>query len=74
MFSLDELSKYDGTNGKSAYVAVKGVVYDVSKEATWGGGIHFKLTAGKDLTSEFESCHGMLEVLSKLPIVGIIKT
>lgn len=69
----DELSAYNGMNGKPAYVAVNGVIYDVSNESTWGGASHFGLVAGKDLTVQFNSCHKTEAVLSKLPKVGILK-
>ncbi|GAA0079730.1 hypothetical protein B2H94_07340 [Clostridium sporogenes] len=73
-FTLEELKKYDGSNGKPAYVAVNGIVYDVSSEATWGGGTHFGLYSGKDLSSEFLGCHkGMIEILNKIPKVGILR-
>ena len=72
-FTLEELAQYDGSGGKPAYVAVNGIVYDVSIEATWGGGTHFGLYAGKDLTAQFQGCHGMESILSKLPKVGILK-
>ncbi|MFT9497931.1 cytochrome b5 domain-containing protein [Anaerosolibacter sp.] len=72
-FTLEELAQYDGSGGKPAYVGVNGIVYDVSNEATWGGGTHFGLYAGKDLTAQFQGCHGMESVLSKLPKVGILK-
>ena len=72
-FTLEELSQYDGSNGKPAYVAVNNVVYDLSNEVAWGGGSHFGITAGKDSTAEFKSCHGNIEVLKKLPKVGILK-
>jgi len=72
-FTLEELAIYDGANGRDAYVAVDGIVYDVSKEATWGGGTHFGLYAGKDLSSQFMGCHeGMIEILNKLPKIGIL--
>ncbi len=74
VFTVEELAQYDGSNGKPAYVAVNGIVYDVSLEATWGGGTHFGLYAGKDLTAQFNGCHdGRLEVLRNLPKVGILK-
>ncbi len=74
MFTVEELSQYDGSNGKPAYVAVNGIVYDVSLEATWGGGTHFSLYAGKDLTAQFNGCHGgRLEVLKNLPQVGVLQ-
>lgn len=74
VFTIEELAQYDGSNGKSAYVAMNGIVYDVGLEATWGGGTHFALYAGKDLTNQFNSCHdGRLEVLRKLPQIGVLQ-
>lgn len=74
IFTLEELAHYDGSNRKPAYVAVKGIVYDVSLEGTWGGGTHFSLYAGKDLTNQFNGCHGgRLEVLRNLPQVGVLQ-
>jgi len=73
-YTLEELSTYDGASGRAAYVAVNGIIYDISKEAAWGGGTHFGLYAGKDLSGEFMGCHkGMLEILNKLPKVGTLK-
>lgn len=74
VFTVEKLAQYDGSNGKPAYVAVNGVVYDVSLESTWGGGTHFSLYAGKDLTAQFNGCHsGKLEILRNLPQVGVLK-
>lgn len=73
VFTKEELSDFDGTNGKPAYVAVNGIVYDVSLEPTWGGASHFGLLAGTDVTEQFNRCHGNLQVLSKLPKAGELK-
>ncbi|WP_269144039.1 cytochrome b5 domain-containing protein [Clostridium guangxiense] len=73
-FTLEELSKYNGTNGIPAYVAVDGIVYDLSLVPSWGGGTHFGLYAGNDLTKQFNSCHeGGIKILEGLPKVGVIK-
>ncbi|SDK98289.1 cytochrome b5 domain-containing protein [Natronincola ferrireducens] len=73
-FTLEELAQYDGSGGRPAYVAVNGIVYDVSLEATWGGGTHFSLYAGRDLTGAFMGCHGgRPEILKNLPQVGVLK-
>lgn len=72
-FTLSELAEYDGTMGKPAYVAVNGIVYDVSDIPKWSGGIHYDLTAGNDLTLQFVSCHGMESKLANLPKVGVLK-
>lgn len=70
-FTLSELAQYNGKDGKPAYVAVNGVVYNVSSNRLWSGGNHFwGLTAGRDLTTEFETCHPGAMVLNVLPIVG----
>lgn len=69
-FTKDELAKFDGKNGSPAYVAIDGVVYDVSLIKQWMGGMHHGLTAGKDLSEEIKkSPHGK-GVLKMLPVVG----
>ena len=69
-FTLQQLANYDGKNGKPAYVAVNGRIYDVTNNGAWAAATHFGLTAGKDLTSDFASCHKGQHKLGKLPIVG----
>jgi len=70
LFTAAELARYNGRNGNPAYVAVNGVVYDVTNNAAWGGATHFGLTAGTDVTSRFASCHAGQPILSKLKVVG----
>jgi predicted heme/steroid binding protein len=72
-FTMDELAQYDGSAGKPAYVAVGGTVYDVSVQGGWGGGTHFGLYAGKDLTAHFLACHDNDTILNMLPKVGVLK-
>ena len=70
LFTLDELARYNGKDGNPAYVAVNGVIYDVTNNAVWGGATHFGLLAGTDVTSQFASCHAGQPILSKLKVVG----
>ncbi len=73
VFTLAELSQYTGKDGSPAYVAVNGVVYDVTNNPLWAGGNHFfGLTAGRDLSYEFQMCHPGALVLSVLPVVGTL--
>lgn len=72
-FTASELAKYDGTNGNPAYIAVDGIVYDVSNVAEWKGGSHFgRYQAGKDLTDAIkqDSPHGVSK-LASVPVVGL---
>ena len=71
--TLAELAKYDGKNGQPAYVAVDGVIYDVSNESEWKGGKHEGYSAGKDLTADMKGSPHGLGVIKSLPIVGTIK-
>jgi len=68
--SRTELEKYTGKDSMPAYIAVDNVIYDVSNVSAWGGATHFGLSAGQDVTAQFNSCHGGQSILQKLPIVG----
>lgn len=71
VLTLEELAKYNGTDGKPAYVAIDGIIYDVSPIKPWKNGKHKGNTAGNDLTEVIKkkSPHG-LKVLKKLKAVG----
>lgn len=70
-FTIEELSKFNGRDDKPAYIAINSNVYDVTNNAAWAAGTHFGLSAGRDLTNEFASCHkGQQQILSRLKVVG----
>lgn len=70
-FTPDELAEFDGKDGRNAYVAVDGVVYDLTDSAAWKNGQHNGFEAGKDLTDEIknDSPHGVGN-LEGIPVVG----
>ncbi len=68
--TLEQLARFDGKNGNPAYVAVDGIVYDVTNNAGWAAATHFGLKAGTDVSGPFKSCHGSKQILSRLKIVG----
>ena len=74
ILTTEELSKYDGQDGKSAYIAVDGVIYDVTNVEFWNGGSHNGYAAGLDLTEEIKnvSPHGVVK-LQGLPVIGKLK-
>ncbi len=72
-FTLEELAKYDGKDGKPAYLAYKGKVYDVSDSAFWMGGDHLGAhQAGKDLTEELDLAPHGPENIDKVKLVGVL--
>lgn len=72
--TLDELSKFDGKNGNPSYVAVDGIIYDVSEIAQWKDGEHQgRVTAGKDLSKEIESSPHGKSMLEKAKKIGTLK-
>lgn len=73
VFTLDELAKYNGQNGAKAYVAVNGVVYDVTNAKNWTNGSHEGHSAGQDLSSVINQAPHGSSVLKDLPVVGKLK-
>jgi predicted heme/steroid binding protein len=66
-----ELADNNGKDGKPAYIAFKGKVYDVSESAMWLEGDHMGAhEAGKDLTSEIELAPHREETLKRVKLVG----
>ncbi|MBS7647430.1 MAG: cytochrome b5 domain-containing protein [Candidatus Bathyarchaeia archaeon] len=73
-FTPKELAKYDGKNGKPAYIAYKGKVYDVSTSFLWKNGKHQALhIAGVDLTEALKQAPHGEDVLKRFPVVGILR-
>jgi predicted heme/steroid binding protein len=73
-FTEAELAKYDGKNGKPAYVAYKGKVFDVSISFLWKDGNHQVLhKAGEDLTVALQQAPHGEDVLKRFPVVGTLR-
>lgn len=76
-FTLDSLAEFDGKDGRPAYVAVDGVVYDVTGSSTWPEGDHtpcdLEAMAGRDLSEVIKQAPArMRELLEQMPVVGTI--
>ncbi|WP_432821115.1 cytochrome b5 domain-containing protein [Trichloromonas sp.] len=67
----EELAQHDGKDGRKAYVAVNGKVYDVSASPLWASGDHQGLhNAGGDMTEEIKSAPHVRAVVDRFPVVG----
>ena len=72
-FTIDELKQYDGKNGKPAYIAYKGKVYDVTDSFLWVDGDHQgEHTAGVDLTEAMSSAPHLDDVLERVKMIGAL--
>jgi len=70
-FTSAELEEYNGKNGKPAYIAYQGKVYDLSESGLWRDGEHMGMhQAGKDLTDELELAPHGEEVFERVKLVG----
>lgn len=70
LFDPSTLDAFDGKEGRPAYIAFKGNVYDVSGLEHWKGGTHFKHMPGTDLTEAIQRAPHGEETLGPLNIVG----
>ena len=71
--TIEELARFDGGDGRAAYVAVGGVIYDVSTSPRWKGGQHEgRHQAGQDLSDELKSAPHLRTVIERFPVVGKI--
>lgn len=69
-----ELAKYDGVDGRPAYVAYAGKVYDVSQSKLWREGSHQRRhQAGIDLTAALAAAPHAETVLARVPQVGVLE-
>ena len=69
--TVDGLCQFDGKDGRPAYIAYKGIIYDASGSKLWKNGTHMmKHAGGNDLTDMLRNApHGEDKVLA-LPPVG----
>ena len=73
-FRIEDLPKYDGKEGRPAYVRYRNTVYDVTGSAKWKDGAHFrKHAAGQDLTKALKGAPHGDAVFSGMPVVATLK-
>ena len=74
VFTIEELAYYNGKEGKPAYIACRGKVYDVTESFLWMGGRHQVLhEAGNDLTEALEKAPHGEDLLKRVRHIGFLK-
>lgn len=72
--TLTELAGYDGQDGRRAYIAVNGTIYDVTDSPLWKAGLHPPdHQAGQDLTDELAKAPHVRTVIERFPVAGTLE-
>jgi predicted heme/steroid binding protein len=73
IFKREDLAYYDGQEGRPAYIAFDGRVYDVSGSFLWKNGRHQVIhRAGRNLTEYLKDAPHGKELLERVKQVGIL--
>ena len=66
----EKLAEFDGREGRKAYVAVNGNIYDFTGSNLWQDGAHQAAhQAGRDLTDELKSAPHVRAVIERFPVI-----
>jgi len=72
-FTTEELEKFDGKEGRAAYIAYRGKVYDVTGSKLWRNGVHLRAHhAGEDLTANMIAAPHDADVMERFEAVGVL--
>jgi predicted heme/steroid binding protein/uncharacterized membrane protein len=70
----EDLENHDGKEGRSAFAAVDGKIYDLSSSGLWKDGEHMgQHSAGQDLSEAIVGAPHGKEVLDRVEQIGVLK-
>jgi predicted heme/steroid binding protein len=73
-YSQIELARNDGKEGRPAWIAFRGKVYDVTDCFLWKGGRHMAThDAGRDLTGVLDQAPHGEDLLRRAKVVGLLE-
>lgn len=73
VFTPEELAAFDGKDGRKAYVAYLGKVYDLTGIREGEHGDHYGHPFGVDLTAAMDDAPHADSVIFDWPVVGVLK-
>jgi predicted heme/steroid binding protein len=73
-FSKSQLALRNGQDKPEIWVALNGIIYDVTKSRLWRDGKHYEHWAGQDLTDELKDAPHTEKVFDKFKVIGRLKT
>ena len=73
-YTLSHLALRNGQDKPEIWVALDGLIYDVSRSRLWRDGKHYEHWAGKVLTADFKDAPHNANVFDKFKIIGKLKS
>ncbi|WP_276364504.1 cytochrome b5 domain-containing protein [Daejeonella sp. H1SJ63] len=72
-YSRSFLALRNGQDKPQIWVALNGIIYDVTESRLWKNGKHYEHWAGQDLTDELKDAPHTEQVFAKFEAVGRLK-
>ncbi|WP_341224617.1 cytochrome b5 domain-containing protein [uncultured Arcticibacterium sp.] len=72
-YKKSQLALRNGQDKEEIWVALHGIIYDVSDSRLWKNGKHYEHWAGQDLTDELADAPHTESVFEKFKQVGILE-
>lgn len=72
-YTIAQLALRNGQDKPQIWVAVDGIIYDVSESRLWRNGKHYEHWAGQDLTAELRDAPHSKSVFAPFKKVGKVK-
>jgi predicted heme/steroid binding protein len=69
-FTRSQLALRNGQDKPEIWVALNGLIYDVTLSRLWRNGKHYEHWAGQDLTDELKDAPHTEKVFEKFVVVG----
>ncbi|MBD1363922.1 cytochrome b5 [Mucilaginibacter sp. ZT4R22] len=70
VYTKSQLALRNGQDKPQIWVALKGIIYDVTESRLWRNGKHYEHWAGQDLTEELADAPHTEGVFEKFKVVG----
>jgi len=72
-YSKQQLALRNGQDKPEIWVALRGLIYDVTESRLWRNGKHYEHWAGQDLTEELKDSPHTETVFEKFLVIGILR-
>jgi predicted heme/steroid binding protein len=72
-YTKNQLALRNGQDKPQIWVALHGIIYDVTASRLWKNGKHYEHWAGQDLTDELKDAPHTEKVFEKFLVVGRLK-